>query len=95
MIWQTAIEDEGPDGTYLVLWSDAISKSQISDDALRQLDAALKPFREHWAQGEAVRREVQAHRGAGYCTGWVAGQGPCQRLHGHDGDCDTRGEEDL
>lgn len=88
MIESVRIDDEGPDGTYLVIVDDQPQRhrQRITDDALRELDAALQPFRDHWAEGEAVRAEYRRHRGAGYCTGWVGNEGPCQLPHGHDGE---------
>jgi hypothetical protein len=94
VIESVRIDDEGPDGTYLIIDTDTVVVQTlanrryafpVTDDALRELDAALQPFRDHWAEAEAIRGQVRAHRGAGYCTGWVNGEGPCGLPYGHEG----------
>lgn len=97
MIEKISIEDDGPDGRYLCFEDDfGLSGDdsgqthfsfQINDDICRQLDAALQPWRDHMAEGEAVRAQFMRHRESGRCTRWVAGEGPCARSAGHEGEC--------
>ena len=61
MIFGARISYEGPDGNTLILDSDEGTRTlPITDDALGELDRALNPFREHMAEGEAVRQEYEA-----------------------------------
>ena len=74
MIFGARISYEGPDGNTLILDSDEGTRTlPITDDALGELDRALNPFREHMAEGEAVRQEYEAAGG----VSWDAYQNAC------------------
>lgn len=104
MVESIRVENEGPDGTYLVIEDDQVEhysgmpkyrlldqagkfRFRLSDEALRQLDRELQPWRDHMAEGEAVRREFTAQRASGRCSNWVPRQGPCQREADHSQEC--------
>lgn len=97
MIEGIRLEDEGPDGHYLVLDGDMVepfekyletetttARLQVNDDVLRQLDEALIPWRAHMAEGERVRQSREMHKRAGMCGYWIAGAGPCMLTNGHE-----------
>ena len=75
MIEELHINYEGPDGTYLVLegdFKDEIGRHlaqdkplilRVNDDLLRALDVALGAWREHQAEGEAIRQEYVTKSG--------------------------------
>jgi hypothetical protein len=95
MLEKIEIQDEGPDGMYLVVQGEfdfgAVSASgkltgRVNDDLLHALDKAMQPWREHMTEGERVRQEYEAHRRSGYCGEWVPGHGPCYAEAGHEGD---------
>jgi len=105
MIDDIAIDNEGPDGDWLVLTGDFVEqvtayledrdatrlRLRLTPATQRQLDAALQPFREHWAEGEAIRQQVEAHRAAGMCMEWVTSYGPCTLDAHHEGPCYPEG----
>ena len=60
MLDTAQVEDDGPDGTYLILHGEAGRVSvQISDEAVEALDLALQPLRD-WAAESRSRRKVRA-----------------------------------
>ena len=104
MIENLRLEDEGPDGMCLVIEGDiavevqeyletasTVMRVRITPDALLQFDRDLRPWREFIAEGESVRAEYELHKRLGFCTAWVAGQGPCVLPADHEGDHDPKG----
>lgn len=66
MIEGARLQEDGPDGRYIVLDSDEGTRVEgpFTDEALRELDKSMDSFRMAELEREVVRREREAFRAA-------------------------------